>query len=135
MKATYRDLEALERDLGQIERDLMPEVRQVTSRGALNIKREWARRWSGHSTIRHLPQAINYDLAEHGATVSAEIGPAHERSQGVLGHIIEFGNAEYGTLRNAPIPGGQPSLDEEEPRYVRNLSDVAEKVLGGRGLG
>lgn len=133
IKAMYDDLTALERDLGEIHRELMPEVRQVTSKGALNIKQGWSRRWEGHPTIRHLPRAINYDLDERAASVEAEIGPAHERVQGTLGHIIEFGKAEYGDLRNAPIPGGQPALDDEEPRYVRALAAVAEKVIGRRG--
>lgn len=135
IKATYSDLDHLIHDLGEIRRELMPEVRQVTSKGALNVKQGWARRWEGHSTIRHLPRAINYDLTEGPGFVAAEVGPAHERTQGTLGHIIEFGRAEYGTLRNAPIPGGQPALDDEDPRYVRALADVAEKVLSGRGLG
>lgn len=135
IKATYSDLNHLIHDLGEIRRELMPEVKQVTSKGALNIKQGWARRWEGHPSIRHLPRAVNYDLAEGPAFVAAEVGPDHARTQATLGHIIEFGQAEYGTLRNAPIPGGQPALDDEEPRYVRALADAAEKVLSGRGLG
>lgn len=134
IRATYSDLDHLVRDLTNIRDDLMPEVRRVTSKGALNVKRGWGRRWAGHSTIRHLPRAINYDLSEGENWVAAEIGPAHDRRQGTLGHIIEFGDAEYGNLRNAPIPGGQPALDDEENRYVRSLARAATKVIRGRGL-
>ena len=133
IRAEYRDLDELLDDFRDLPRHLMPEVEKVVSKGALNIKGGWADRWEGHSTIAHLPRAINYDMATEGLAVEAEIGPAHERTQGVLAHIIEFGDLEYGNLRNAPIPGGKPALDEEEPKFVRNMGDVGEKVLRRRG--
>lgn len=119
------------RDFETLPKRLIPELRKVTSKGALNIKRDWAERWEGHMTIAHLPSSINYDLAEEPTAVEAEIGADHSRLQGTLAHIIEFANAEYGTLRNAPIPGGQPALDAEEPRYVRAVADVAEEAVAG----
>lgn len=127
----YQDLTDWENDLGRIGRELMPEARKVVSKGALNVKRGWARRWEGHSTIRHLPRSVNYDVDEGPSMVEAEIGPDLVRTQAPLAHIIEFGNVEYGTLRNAPIPGGQPALDEEEPRFVKAVADLAERILRG----
>lgn len=119
------------RDWRNVHHELMPALERVTSKGALNIKRDWAAIWEGHPTIAHLPRAINYDLARTADSTEAEIGAAHERMQGTLAHIIEFANTEYGTLRNAPIPGGQPSLDAEEPRYVKAIADAAEEVIAG----
>jgi hypothetical protein len=125
------ELDGLITDIEQIPRGLMREVERVTSRGSLNIKRDWARNWSGHSSIRHLPRAINYDVTREGFTVESEIGADHARAQGTLAHFIEFGEAEYGSLHNAPIPGARPALAAEEPRYERALADVAEKVWRG----
>jgi hypothetical protein len=118
------DLDRLERDLQRAVRDVVDEVRQVVSRGALNVKRDWRRRWSGHPTIRHLPDAVGYDVHGVGNTISAEIGPDKNRRQGPLGNIIEFGS-----VNNPPIPGGLPALRAEAPRFERALTDVAERLL------
>ncbi len=131
--ATYDGLKELERDLDAVQRELMPEAMKVLSKGALNIKRDWADRWEGHPTIRHLPRSINYDLHERPSSGEAEIGPDLQRIQAPLAHIIEFGKVEYGTLHNAPIPGGQPALDNEEPKFVRAVADLAERIVSRRG--
>lgn len=126
------ELDGLIADFEALPKGFMRKVEQVTSKGALNIKQDWAKRWEGHSTIKHLPRSVNYDVAQAGPNVDSEIGPAHDRKQGVLGHIIEFANTEYGTLKNAPIPGGQPALDAEEPKYVQALADLGEDGLDRR---
>lgn len=133
--ADTSELDDLIDDFERLPKDFMPKVEKVVSKGALQIKQGWAKRWQGHSSIAHLPRSINYDVRFEGkSTIEGEIGPAHDRTQGVLGHIIEFGEAEYGNMRNAPIPGGQPALDEEEEKFVRALADLGEDGLGdGRG--
>jgi hypothetical protein len=126
MRVDASELEALREDFANIQGELMPAVEKVTKRGAMNIKKGWARRWEGHPAIKHMPRAINYDITVEPSAVEAEIGADHSRSQGVLAHLIEFG-----TLHSAPIPGGQPALDEEDPRYVEALAKAAEKVVRG----
>lgn len=121
-------------DLERVPQRLMPEVRKVVAKGAVNIKKGWAERWKGHPSIKHLPRAVSYDTSGNSTSEEAEIGPDPSRRQGSLAHIIEFGNAEYGTLRNAPIPGGVPALAEEEPKFVKALGDLGEKAVGD-GLG
>jgi hypothetical protein len=127
------ELREWERELEALPRGFMTKVEKVVSRGALNIKRDWARAWEGHPSIRHLPRAINYDLDRTGHTVRSEIGPAMDRTQGTIAPFIEFGNVEYGNLRNAPIPGGQPALDAEQEKFVRALADLGEKAPVDRG--
>ncbi len=115
---------------GELERavaDAEREFEQVVSRGALQIKQGWQRRWRGHPHIPHLPNAINYDLRRRGTVIEAEIGVDKSRRQGPLGNIIE-----YGTVKNAPIPGGAPALDMERPRFERAVADVAARLLAGR---
>ena len=99
-------------------------ARRRVERGALNVKNAWKRRWTGHDFIPHLPDAVSYDVHEHGDVISAEVGPDKTKRQGPLGNIIEFG-----TVNSAPIPGGVPALGEEEPRYVNAMADLAEKAL------
>jgi len=120
-------LERWEADHAAMPAELDEQIRKVTGRGAFNVKRDWKARWTGYRHIPYLPNAISYDLerAPGGGWV-AEIGPDKHRRQGPLGNVIEFG-----TINNAPIPGGLPALDVETPRFERALADAAEKVLGG----
>lgn len=126
MRVDDSELAALQADLGNVADELMPEVKKVTERGASRIQRGWADRWSGHPDIKHLPRAIDHDITKKPYAVDAEIGADRRRLQGVLAHLIEFG-----TLTSPPIPGGQPALDAEEPRYVAELERAAMKVLKG----
>lgn len=132
MKTTvqYNDLNTLIEDIDAGMRAIVPEVEKVVARGALNVKNDWRDRWSGHPHIKHLPRAISYDLDTQQSTVDAEIGPDKDKAQGALGNVIEFG-----TVNNAPIPGGLPALEAETPKFVRALADVAEKEMVRRGLG
>lgn len=126
MRVDDSELAALQADFRDVEDELMPEVKKVTNRGAQHINRGWASRWQGHPDIKHLPRAIDYDITEQPHAVEAEIGADRRRLQGVLAHLIEFG-----TLTSPPIPGGQPALDAQEPRYVAELERAAMNVLQG----
>lgn len=116
----YRD------DFSDGQRDADDEFRKVVNRGALNIKTDWRRRWTGHPHLPHLPNAVTYDVASAGHVHTAEIGPDKGRRQGPLGTIIE-----NGSINNAPIPGGRPAARAEEPHLVRAAADAAEKAVGG----
>jgi hypothetical protein len=119
-----RGLDELLEDFDALPHRVDSGARKRVERGAVNIKKAWKARWTGHDHIPHLPNAISYDIAETGGTFSAEVGPDKQKRQGPLGNIIEFG-----TLNNAPIPGGAPALDEEEPRFVETMQDLAETAL------
>lgn len=102
------------------------ETVKVVSRGSLQIKKAWQRRWKGHPHISHLPYTINYDIKSAWHTVSGEIGPDRDRGgQAPLAGIIE-----YGSPTSPPMPGGLPSLAEEAPRFEKALEDMAVKLLG-----
>lgn len=102
----------------------LPEAEQVMVKGAVNIKEDWRRRWSGHPHFPALPNTIGFDLFHTLGTVHAQIGPDKDKRQGPLGSIIEFG-----TPKNAPIPGGLPALEAEVPRFERALADLGERLL------
>lgn len=113
-------------DLTRAESRSVPAVRAVVEKGAVNIKKDWRQRWGGIAHAPALPAAITYDINFGLLTVEAEIGPDKDKRQGALGNIIEFG-----TSKNAPIPGGLPALEAETPRFERAVGDLGEKALGG----
>lgn len=119
-------LSELEAALRLAETATPERARKIVAKGALNIKKDWARRWGGIAHAPALPRAISYDTTSSAAEASAEIGPDKGRRQGALGNIIEFG-----TSKNAPIPGGLPALAAEEPKFVAAMQDLAEEALGG----
>lgn len=117
-------------EIDQLIRDMVPmgdvldEGKKSVFKGAMQIKEDWRKRWSGHPHIPRLPAAVTFDIGELGFKVEAEIGPDKDRPQGALGNIIEFG-----TPKNAPIPGGLPALEAEVPRFEKAIADLGEKLL------
>jgi hypothetical protein len=100
------------------------ELKQVVSKGALNIKKETQAKWAGHRHAPTLAAAVSYDLDEEGGALGAEIGPVKEATGGgPLGTIYE-----YGTQRTAPQPALNPALDAEAPRFEQAAGDAAEKL-------
>lgn len=115
-------LAGLAADFDEAARVAPEEVRKVIQKGALNIKKDWARRWSGHPKIRMLPSAITYDTVQRGYHSEAEIGPDRARSGAALANLIEY---EFGGIHSAPIPGGAPALESERPRLEKSLENLA----------
>ena len=121
----FRQLTELDEDFNALPKTFMPKVQKRVNRGAFNIKRDWKQRWEGHDHIPHLPNAISYDVYRRGDFVGSEIGPDKDKRQGPLGSLVEFGS-----INNAPIPGGVPALELEEPRFVDAMADLGEQGLG-----
>ncbi len=132
MGVTVVGLDELIHDLERVQSDGPPKFRKVVAKGARNIKVEWKRRWlprigGGAMNLPHIVRGIGYDTDETATTFSAEIGVSRTNSQAPLAHF-----PEYGSIKNAPNPGGLPSLLEEEPRFVRAVADAAVDLLEGR---
>lgn len=100
------------------------EFTKVVGRGALNIKTDWRRRWSGLAHAPAIPYAIGYDMHKGEATIRAVIGPDKAKRQGALGNLLE-----YGSINNAAIPGGRPALEKEEMPFVKYLEKVAVQLI------
>ena len=130
MGVTVTGLDELIRDLEALPARSMKEFPQVVSRGALQIKMDWKRRWSpvamAPHDLPHVARGIGYDLHKSGTHFSAEIGVAKSNIQSPLAFF-----AEFGSINNAPSPGGAPALRVETPKYVDALADLAEKLLSG----
>lgn len=110
--------------LTKAESRSVTDVRAVVERGAVNIKKDWRERWGGIGHAPALPAAVTYDVRFGFGSVGAEVGPDKNKRQGALGNIIEFG-----TSKNAPIPGGLPALAAEQPRFEKALADLGERLL------
>ncbi len=118
------DVEKLAADLDRVAREVTPEAKKIVGFGSNSIKKDWRRRWRGLSHAPALPYAISYDVKQRGSTIEGEIGPDKSKPQGALGNLIEFGS-----INNAPQPGGAPALQAEEPKFVKFMEDLGVKAL------
>lgn len=117
-------LKALAADFELAVKHVPGDVRKETQDSALRIKTDWRRRWSGFKHAPRLPYAVTYETKVLGGLIDAEIGPDKDRPQGALGNLFE-----YGSVKNAPIPGGAPALEAERPRFEKAIESLAVKSL------
>jgi hypothetical protein len=119
-------LEALVADLARAGREAERGARQVVSKGALNIKRDWKQnaRASSGRYAPHYPASIGYDLETTPVGTSAVIGPDKGSRQGPLGNILEFGTSRQGGHND----GGRALL-AEEPRFVAAVEEFGGGLL------
>lgn len=117
-------IRTLARDLDEVPERLAPDIRACLQKGALNIKRDWQARWQGLSHLPALASTVTYDTRYLRDAIVAEIGPDKARRQGPLGNV-----AEFGTVKNAPHPGGGPALAAEDPRFEKAIADIAGQAL------
>lgn len=121
------DVRRLERQLARAIPRLRQEARQVTMRGAMNIKRDWqsnARQSSGRHAPAY-PSSIGFDLAAYGPDIiMAIIGPDKGAPQGALGNLLE-----YGSVKNPPHRDGGRAADAEEPRFEAQIALLADRGL------
>lgn len=124
-RADVSDLLGLEADLRQAGADAVDEVRKVVAKGSLNIKTDWRRRWSGHPHLKGLPRTITYDTDVLRDTIVGEIGPDK-----ALGGQAALANIpEYGSVNNAPLPGGAPALETEAPKFEKALEALGVRLV------
>jgi hypothetical protein len=124
------ELSELAEDLRLAADEVIDKMEPVVSKGALNIKRDWAKDWGTlGSHITDLPRTIDYDLTVDGTDIAAEIGPNKdlEGTQAPLGNLIA-----YGSVHSAPHPADAHALAAEEPRFEQAAADAAEQLLDGR---
>lgn len=100
------------------------EARKVVAKGALDIKNDARRRRSGSQHFPRLPAAITYESHVTATGGWADIGPDHDKPQGNLGHI-----PEYGSLKTAARPYMRPAAEAELPKFERAMEALAVKAL------
>jgi hypothetical protein len=117
-------LTELEVILSRAASKALSESAAVVGKGSLNIKRDWQARWKGLGHAPALPYAIGYDVFYTIGAIRSEIGPDKGRRQGALGNLLEFGS-----VNNAPTPGGAPALAAEAPKTERAFEELGERLL------
>jgi hypothetical protein len=98
------------------------DVEAVVFKGAMNIKKDAARRASGFAHAPRYPGSIDFDMHYSLRGPAAEIGPNKSKAQGALGNLIEFGS-----VNNPAHPHMGPAGEAEEPKFGKALEDLAAK--------
>lgn len=103
------------------------QVKKVTGRTCLEIKKHAQGIVRGHKHLPGLARSFSYDVTVKATEVVGEVGAVIGKAQGALDHIIE-----NGTLENAPIPHWRPAADKQVPLWQKYLDDAAVEALGDR---
>ena len=125
MSADTSELDQLAADLHNVPAHMVPKVRAVVARGALNITSQMKRDTQGSTYFAKIGPTINYDLTvgefAGDASIEASIGPDPNQ-----GGAAQLAGAYYGWSRGGgTLPDPSITLAEEEPRFVQNLVELA----------
>lgn len=122
--------------------NIVPEVRQVVSKGALKVKNQLQSEAQGSKHFGRIVETVNYDLDVGGDFVEAEIGPdksvmtqrsksrgnrsGSDGSAASLAGIAYFGGSRGG---GNTLPDPLIALRAEEPFVLSAIGDLLEDVL------
>jgi hypothetical protein len=120
----FQDLDKLMQVIQHAREQILPDVKAVVSRGALNVKNAAKAAAPDPHHAGLYKASITYTLTVEGDTVSAEIGPDKDKPQGALGNLLEFGGVKGGSK-----PHLVPSWDDEEKKLDPFVADAAVKLL------
>jgi len=129
MSADTSDLDNLARDFLKIPAMMVPRMRPVVAKSALNTKKIMQKDARRSRHFKQLAPTIGYDLKEHSfggdGVIEAEIGPATGGS-GSLAGIAYFGTSKPGggTVRNP-----EDAMLEEAPNFYEFAFKATEGLL------
>jgi hypothetical protein len=125
MSADTSDLDGLIRDFGRIPAAMVPKVRGVVSKAALNTKKIMRRDVRQSRAFDQIAPTIDYDLTVRGDVIEAEIGPSGGGSASLAG-IAYFGTSKPGggTVRNP-----EDAMLEEAPNFYEYAFKATEGLL------
>lgn len=125
MSADTSDLDALARDLVKIPALMVPKMRGVVAKSAVNTKRIMRRDARGSRAFQGLAGTIDFDMKISGDVIEAEIGPT-PGGAGSLAGIAYFGTSKPGggTVRNP-----EDAMLEEAPNFYEYAFKATEGLL------
>lgn len=125
MSADTSDLDGLIRDLGSIPAAMVPKVRGVVAKAALNTKKAMRRDARRSRHFKQIEPTIGFDLKVSGELIEAEIGPSGGGSASLAG-IAYFGTSRPGggTVRNP-----EDAMLEEAPNFYEWAFKATEGLL------
>jgi len=129
MSADTSDFDGLIRDLRKIPADMVPKMRGVVAKSAVNTKKimQADARRSRH--FKQIGRTISYDLKTHefggDGVIEAEVGPAGGGAASLAG-IAYFGTSKPGggTVRNP-----EEAMLEEAPNFYEFAFKATEGLL------
>ena len=129
MSADASELDALARDLTKIPADMVPKLKGVVAKSALNTKNIMRKDARGSQHFKQLAPTIDYDLKVHSfagdGVIEAEIGPSGHGAASLAG-IAYFGTSKPGggTVRNP-----EDAMLEEAPDFYEFAFKATEGLL------
>ena len=129
MSVDASDLDGLARDLRKIPALMVPKMRGVVAKSALNTKNIMRKDAQGSQHFKQLAPTISYDLKVHGfggdGVIEAEIGPSGGGAASLAG-IAYFGTSRPGggTVRNP-----EDAMLEEAPNFYEFAFRATEGLL------
>ena len=124
-------LRALAQDLGLVPKGLIPKVRGVVRKGAVNVKNAMQQDLQKSKHFKAAARSVDFEEVSSGAfgqtSIAAEIGPNKSRHAAAgLAGIAYFGgiNGGGGTVRDPA-----EALAEEAPNFEKFLLEVLEGLL------
>lgn len=120
------ELRAFAADLSSAPSRLVPKVRAVVKRGAVNVKRQRQQEFGASRSFKGVARAESFDILEDATGVEAQIGPTKGPGEpGNLANIAVFGTSRGG----GTVPDPQGALDAEIPGFMKALGDAMEGSL------
>jgi len=129
MSADTSEFDGLIRNLMKIPADMVPKVRGVVAKSALNTKKIMQKDAQRSRHFKQLARTISYDIKEHGfagdGVIEAEIGPSGGGAASLAG-IAYFGTSKPGggTVRNP-----EDAMLEEAPNFYEYAFKATEGLL------
>lgn len=120
------DLARLAADLASAPDRVFREVRQVVSKGSLNVKNQLKAEAMTSRSFGQINRAMGYDLNETDNSVEGEIGPTKERDKSAGLLMAYYGQSRGG---GGTLPDPLLALQAEEPGFIAALENVAGVVL------
>lgn len=129
MSVDASDLDGLIRDLRRIPAAMVPRIRGVVAKSAVNTKKAMQKDARSSRHFKQIGPTIGYDLKEHSfggdGVIEAEIGPSGGGAASLAG-IAYFGTSKPGggTVRNP-----EDAMLEEAPNFYEYAFRATEGLL------
>jgi hypothetical protein len=129
MSADTSELDGLIQSFRKIPADMVPKVRGVVAKSAVNTKKIMQKDARSSRHFKQLARTINYDIKTFGfagdGVIEAEIGPSGGGSASLAG-IAYFGTSKPGggTIRNP-----EDAMLEEAPNFLEYAFKATEGLL------
>lgn len=123
MQVDASDFRAFAGELTQRGASIGRDVRQVVSKGALNVKNQLRAEAQASKHFRGFASGITYEMRGNAHYSEALIGP-EKGKPGSLANIAYFGTSRGG----GTVPDPMLALEAEAPGFEQALADLAGQL-------